>query len=92
MTTKPPSSAARASKPQQRWLTVFHPAGRRSRVAHYVLTPTARGSIAYEACWQDGHSHDWRDCPTPDDSWGDEPIGAPMTEGSAEGIESADVK
>jgi hypothetical protein len=27
---------------------------------------SARGSIAYEPCWQDGHSHDWRDCPTPE--------------------------
>jgi hypothetical protein len=24
------------------------------------------GSVAYEACPLDGHSHDWRDCPTPE--------------------------
>jgi hypothetical protein len=38
-----------------------------ARPSDQPATAAGRGSIAYEPCPQDGHSHDWRDCPTPEE-------------------------
>jgi len=55
------STDTAATKPQQRWLMIGHAAGRRSRVAHYVLTPDGPGPsegvgwhTACGALWADG--------------------------------------